>query len=112
MKFVGIHPRKQIANQGEERGHRPGPEIHFGIHAIGQHPRQVLRESAAGDVGERLHSRPVGIIEQRGDHVEIGAVRFEQGVTERTVEAEGHRVHREPAEQAPQQRVAVGVRPG
>ena len=43
-------------------------------------------------------------------HVEVRAVRLEQRLAERAVEAVRHDVHRDPVEDLAQQRVAVGVR--
>ena len=58
---------------------RPFPRIPVdpGLHAVGQHAREVAEDAAAGDVGERLD---VGVLAQRAHVVEVERVRREHHV--------------------------------
>ena len=88
---------------------RDGPraELDAGVDAVGEHARHVLRQAAAGDVGERLD---VARGERRREDVEVVAVRLEQGVAEWAVEPGRDGVHRDPREHRAQQGVPVRVR--
>ena len=108
VQLVVVDAGRQLTDELEQRSARPRPELDLCIDAVGQHPRQVLGQPAAGDVGE-CFDLPGS--ERRFEHVEVGAVGFEQRLTERDVEAGRHRVHRDPVEQLPQERVPVRVRP-
>ncbi len=68
--------------------------------SLREHPRDVLDEPAAGDVSERLDAAGG---ERRLQHGQVVAVRFEQGIAERPIEAERGDVHRHPCEQLAQQ---------
>ena len=54
VQLVGRHRRHQLADESEQRWHRPRAELDRRVDVVGQHARQVLGQAAAGDVGQRL----------------------------------------------------------
>ena len=69
------------AQPAEDRRQRPGVEVDLGAEPVGQHPRQVLGQPAAGDVGERRARPPAPSAASAGAHVDAG--RREQRRAER-----------------------------
>ncbi|CAM5673837.1 hypothetical protein SCALM49S_00332 [Streptomyces californicus] len=49
-----------LADQVEDRAGRPGGAVHGGVQAVRDHPGQVVRQAAAGDVAEAVARRSSG----------------------------------------------------
>ena len=87
----------------------PGCPIDHRLHAIGQHPREIGRESAAGDVRQRVH---LDGVDQREAARRIDPGRLKQLLAERAPELVDVPLQR-PAgpleEDVPDERIAVGM---
>ena len=83
----------------EHLGPLPGRRVDDGAEAVRQHPREVARDAAAGDVGEPAH---VGAGTQRANVVEVEARRRQQQIG----------IERLVADDAPDEREPVRVDPG
>ena len=78
----------------------------MGVDAVRQYSRQVLGKPAAGDVRHGLHP---SAIDGGLQHRQVVAMRLQQRLAQRAVEAGWHGVHRQPIKQLTQERVAVCV---
>ena len=108
VQLVGVDAGGELGDQFEQRAARPGAELDLGVDAVGQDAWQVLRQPAAGDVGERLDPARVDR-RARARAGTSGAASSSDSPSE-LLEARRRDVHRHPVEQLAQEREAVGVR--
>ena len=52
--LIGLADPAGGADPAEDRRQRPGAQVDFGAKPLGQHPRQVLGQAAAGDMGQGM----------------------------------------------------------
>ena len=93
--------------EGEQAGQGPGVGIDDGVAAVGQHARDILEQSAAGDVRQRADP---AFADQRQQALHIDSRRLEQQVAEQLVLVEQGRAVELPAvvvDQPADQREAV-----
>src|SRR5690606_34933204 len=99
-----------VAHDHLELGrHRPARPVDACLEAVRDHPGQVLREAAAGNVRQGVD---LPVLDQREDRLEVAPVHAQQHVGDRgivlreaVVDAEAEPVE----EEAPNQGIAIGV---
>ena len=65
---------------GENRWYRPATRVDNGLQVVAEHPRQVLNEAPAGDVGNPVNQP---LADQRQDRPNIDFRRRQEGFTDR-----------------------------
>ena len=101
-----------LLEQSEERRNRPRLQIDFGDTALGQRPRQILGDPAAGDVGKPFDQVP---FDQRPDTTQVRPVRREQRLADGRAQLTDERIGL-PSDRLekylPRERIPVGVQAG